>query len=900
MIIAIYNSPSSIIYYKAKKADGTWVTRNTSQVSGDVKIRIDTDGVNTPTDSTLLILSENTNAMIVFGDLIFSFRVGEKNGSPNTSPDTKIELDYNTPQTTTKCIANVGFTFCEFVYSGKVITVDQEFNSSSAGKVKVKSGTSVDTTDGSFKKVPYRLDDYISYNSGLSKISVLSYSFISTDSVGRYYHDWLDEGDNVRSFDYIKSAEFNSQSSNYKATQQPKYTFTPYTKIDGVLLTGSNTAFKLIDPWYVNSNYEQKPTEVLNISSDVKIFRDQSPDPLNSSKPFYKVKKSTDFSGIPLQFSQWSSTNGTIPQSTANGNGEYPLVFSVNQTSFNTTAEYKGLLTSNTSNWVQTNMVNFSGKNAVVYKSMNELWYHREAEGVGQKEIRVALSSEMPSAYSVLQNGSSTYISYVNNLGKIIVRKYDFNGNLLSTTDLNNTVLPAGAAPKLLAGGYWVIDPVEPDNTQFTQYITVFYQEGTSVKFRNHFVASNTWAGSWSSNNLSSYLTSSTAVQSATNGQYGYLFWTNGTTLYSNQFSGSFGSTVTVANQSYLASNIFSVAGAVNSSGNLTLAFTQQRGTFSNVFTRTVYPDGNMNTESVADMTYTPNNPPTQYYYPTLMVSEGSNLLLEIGKTAYYSSPWYIFWRHDGSTWKKQSWAASPVSLKKLLHGETDDYPKETAISSLYKLDVAPVTTLGALNKINEGNRNSGSPYFSIVAQNLTDSNSFYIDLEPSSVDSIVVDTLNIWHIVLKSSSVSAELVSDLNHWGTATFTESNKTVVFSPNYETRYYYTIDPSSNSARMNKTNAEKDQEENETISENGVSVFPNPFNPTTQIKIQIKEKSYVTIEVYNLVGQQVMSEIRNGVQGEIVVPFNGSHLSSGTYFYQVSINDKVFKGKLNLVK
>ncbi len=132
-----------------------------------------------------------------------------------------------------------------------------------------------------------------------------------------------------------------------------------------------------------------------------------------------------------------------------------------------------------------------------------------------------------------------------------------------------------------------------------------------------------------------------------------------------------------------------------------------------------------MNTESVADMTYTPNNPPTQYYYPALMSSESSNLLLEIGKTAPYSSPWYIFWRHDGSNWKKQSWAASPVSLKKVLHGEADDYPKETAISSLYKLDVAPVTTLGALNKINEGTKKSGSPYFSIVAQNLTDSNSF-------------------------------------------------------------------------------------------------------------------------------------------------------------------------------
>ncbi len=65
------------------------------------------------------------------------------------------------------------------------------------------------------------------------------------------------------------------------------------------------------------------------------------------------------------------------------------------------------------------------------------------------------------------------------------------------------------------------------------------------------------------------------------------------------------------------------------------------------------------------------------------------------------------------------------------------------------------------------------------------------------------------------------------------------------------------------------------------------FPNPFNPTTQIKYSIPSNSLVTLVIYNLLGSQVktlVNEFQNA--GKYNVDFNAEHLSSGVYFYRLS--------------
>ncbi|PIO47613.1 MAG: hypothetical protein CMR00_09570, partial [[Chlorobium] sp. 445] len=64
------------------------------------------------------------------------------------------------------------------------------------------------------------------------------------------------------------------------------------------------------------------------------------------------------------------------------------------------------------------------------------------------------------------------------------------------------------------------------------------------------------------------------------------------------------------------------------------------------------------------------------------------------------------------------------------------------------------------------------------------------------------------------------------------------------------------------------------------------YPNPFNPTTNIPYQLKERSKVTLEVYNTLGQKVATLV-DAVQerGNYAPMFNAATLASGMYFYRL---------------
>jgi hypothetical protein len=64
------------------------------------------------------------------------------------------------------------------------------------------------------------------------------------------------------------------------------------------------------------------------------------------------------------------------------------------------------------------------------------------------------------------------------------------------------------------------------------------------------------------------------------------------------------------------------------------------------------------------------------------------------------------------------------------------------------------------------------------------------------------------------------------------------------------------------------------------------YPNPFNPSTTIKYSIPQDAFVTIKVFNVLGEEVSvlvnKEIKAGIHEEV---FNASNLSSGFYFYVI---------------
>jgi hypothetical protein len=65
------------------------------------------------------------------------------------------------------------------------------------------------------------------------------------------------------------------------------------------------------------------------------------------------------------------------------------------------------------------------------------------------------------------------------------------------------------------------------------------------------------------------------------------------------------------------------------------------------------------------------------------------------------------------------------------------------------------------------------------------------------------------------------------------------------------------------------------------------YPNPFNPSTTIKWQLAEDNFVTLKIYDILGNTVASLVNEKMEfGNHQVEFNASSLSSGIYYYKIT--------------
>jgi hypothetical protein len=70
------------------------------------------------------------------------------------------------------------------------------------------------------------------------------------------------------------------------------------------------------------------------------------------------------------------------------------------------------------------------------------------------------------------------------------------------------------------------------------------------------------------------------------------------------------------------------------------------------------------------------------------------------------------------------------------------------------------------------------------------------------------------------------------------------------------------------------------------------YPNPFNPSTTIRFDIPISSFVTLKVYNIVGQEVATLVNEKREaGRYKIDFNASNLASGMYFYRLTADNFV---------
>lgn len=79
------------------------------------------------------------------------------------------------------------------------------------------------------------------------------------------------------------------------------------------------------------------------------------------------------------------------------------------------------------------------------------------------------------------------------------------------------------------------------------------------------------------------------------------------------------------------------------------------------------------------------------------------------------------------------------------------------------------------------------------------------------------------------------------------------------------------------------------------------YPNPFNPTTTIKFAIKEASFVSLKVYNVIGEEVANLVNEQMTpGNYNYSFDASKLTSGIYLYRLQAGDFVSTKKMILIK
>ncbi|MCB0728333.1 MAG: T9SS type A sorting domain-containing protein [Ignavibacteriae bacterium] len=105
--------------------------------------------------------------------------------------------------------------------------------------------------------------------------------------------------------------------------------------------------------------------------------------------------------------------------------------------------------------------------------------------------------------------------------------------------------------------------------------------------------------------------------------------------------------------------------------------------------------------------------------------------------------------------------------------------------------------------------------------------------------------------------------------------------------------------------------KRQVDNFTSAENISSViptefileqnFPNPFNPSTNIRFTVPETGFISLKVYDILGKEISTLVNNKVSaGTHEVQFDAASLTSGVYFYKLQSDEFSEIKKMTLIR
>ncbi len=216
-------------------------------------------------------------------------------------------------------------------------------------------------------------------------------------------------------------------------------------------------------------------------------------------------------------------------------------------------------------------------------------------------------------------------------------------------------------------------------------------------------------------------------------------------------------------------------------------------------------------------------------------------------------------WKFDGNTWTNWNTSNSNIAADHVWAVEIDD----------------------ARNIVYAGAHNTAIwPYYGGMSYFNGTGNEFTTFLEGSSpiahkqVEDLALDTLgNIW-ILTQSEGIS----------------------IYNPD-GVKGFECIDKSLQTGGFTEVSDEPGAVSDYSLNQN----YPNPFNPSTTISFTLPRNSYVSLKVFNLLGEEVASLVAGEMNpGSHSVVWNAADMPSGIYMYRLQTESFTEIKKMILIK
>ena len=165
------------------------------------------------------------------------------------------------------------------------------------------------------------------------------------------------------------------------------------------------------------------------------------------------------------------------------------------------------------------------------------------------------------------------------------------------------------------------------------------------------------------------------------------------------------------------------------------------------------------------------------------------------------------------------------------------------------------------------------------------DSRGLLVGAMPYQKGNLVIPIYGDDELSTEKDGLSTGETFSLSLWSDSNEREYRITVTW--NEETADYQTDDI------VYATQLDFNQEQNSLHS---VNLFPNPTDLKTELHAILDKDSRLEISIFNLLGENVFSSVKNYQKGAIQQVLNIEHLPAGSYLIQLKTNDELFNKSL----